>query len=151
MNFLSNKSFIAWYFVLPVVFIHLFVIGIPSILSLALCLRDWSGLGKINYVGFENFIELFDDRYFKKAIFHNILWTIIFLTVPVCIALMCAYLLTGIKRGQMFYRLAFFFPYISDIRSVTRKVIGYGRIPTESSNNFKPKTSNSNGCQKKNF
>ena len=25
---------------------------------------------------------------------------------------MCAYLLTGIKRGQMFYRLAFFFPYM---------------------------------------
>ena len=112
MNFLSKKSYIAWYFVIPVVFIHLFVIGIPSILSLALCLTDWSGLGKINYVGFENFIELFDDRYFKKAIFHNILWTIIFLTVPVCIALMCAYLLTGIKRGQMFYRLAFFFPYM---------------------------------------
>ena len=112
MNFLSNKGYIAWYFVIPVVFIHLFVIGIPSILSLALCLTDWSGLGKINYVGFENFIELFDDRYFKKAIFHNILWTIIFLTVPVCIALMCAYLLTGIKRGQMFYRLAFFFPYM---------------------------------------
>ena len=82
MNFLSKKSYIAWYFVIPVVFIHLFVIGIPSILSLALCLTDWSGLGKINYVGFENFIELFDDRYFKKAIFHNILWTIIFLTVP---------------------------------------------------------------------
>ena len=112
MNFLSKKSYIAWYFVIPVVFIHLFVIGIPSILSLALCLTDWSGLGKINYVGFENFIELFDDRYFKKAIFHNILWTIIFLTVPVCIALMCAYLLTGINRGQMFYRLAFFFPYM---------------------------------------
>ena len=64
MSIFFNKNSIAWYFILPVVIIHLFVIGVPSILSLALCLTDWSGLGKINYIGFENFIELFDDRYF---------------------------------------------------------------------------------------
>jgi hypothetical protein len=28
---------------------------------------------------------------------------------------------------------AFFFPYISDIRSVIKNVIGYGNIPTDSS------------------
>ena len=67
MNFLSKKSYIAWYFVIPVVFIHLFVIGIPSLASLALCLTDWRGLGEINYIGFENFIELFDDRYLKTV------------------------------------------------------------------------------------
>ena len=43
---------------------------------------------------------------------HNNLWKITFLTVTVRKALMCAYLLTGIKRGQMFNRLAFFFPYM---------------------------------------
>ena len=108
MKIFSKKQFVAWYFIIPVTFIHLFVIGIPSISSLALSLTDWRGLGKINYIGFENFIELLDDRYLKKAIFNNIIWTIAFLTVPVLIALTCAYLLTGIKRGQMFFRLAFF-------------------------------------------
>ena len=112
MKIFSKKQFVAWYFIIPVTFIHLFVIGIPSISSLALSLTDWRGLGKINYIGFENFIELLDDRYLKKAIFNNIIWTIAFLTVPVLIALTCAYLLTGIKRGQMFFRLAFFFPYM---------------------------------------
>ena len=112
MKIFSKKQFVAWYFIIPVAFIHLFVIGIPSISSLALSLTDWRGLGKINYIGLENFIELLDDRYLKKAIFNNIIWTIAFLTVPVLIALTCAYLLTGIKRGQMFFRLAFFFPYM---------------------------------------
>ena len=37
--------------------------------------------------------------------------------------------------------LALFLPYISEIMSVTKKVIGYGKIPTESSNNFFPKIS----------
>ena len=56
MKIFSNKNFVAWYFVFPVAFIHLFVIGIPSLASLALCLTDWRGLGEINYIGFENFI-----------------------------------------------------------------------------------------------
>lgn len=84
----------------------------PSVLSLALALTDWNGFGKINYVGLENFYELFDDRYFKKAVWHNIIWTCLFLTIPIALALTCAYLLTGIKRGQMIYRLCFFFPYM---------------------------------------
>ena len=41
---------------------------------------------------------------------------------------------------------AFFFPYNSDIRSVTKKVIGYGKIPTDNSN-----VNNPNGVQVKNF
>ena len=111
-KFLTNINAISWYFLMPVLFIHFFVIAFPSILSLLLCLTDWNGFGKINYVGLENFEELFRDRIFKKAVYHNFIWTILFLTIPVIISLGLAYLLTGIKRGQMFYRLVFFFPYI---------------------------------------
>ena len=112
MNFLLSKNFVAWYFIVPVLVIHLLVVATPSILSLALCLTDWTGFGKINYIGFENFYELFDDRVFKKAVKHNIIWTVIFLTIPIAIALTCAYLLTGIKKFQLVYRLIFFFPYM---------------------------------------
>ena len=47
--------------------------------------------------------------------------------------------------------LAFLFPYISEIISVIRKVIGYGRTPTDNSKSFIPNTSKFNGCQEKNF
>ena len=69
MNFLSNKKLHCLVFCNTSSIYSFICNSIPSILSLALCLTDWNGLGKINYVGFENFIELFDDRYFKKAIF----------------------------------------------------------------------------------
>ena len=58
-KFLTNINAISWYFLMPVLFIHFFVIAFPSILSLLLCLTDWNGFGKINYVGLENFEELF--------------------------------------------------------------------------------------------
>ena len=44
-------------------------------------------------------------------------------------------------------RLAFFLPYISLIKSVIKKVIGYGRIPTERTKRSIQKTRMSKGCQ----
>ena len=47
--------------------------------------------------------------------------------------------------------LAFLFPNISEIISVIKKVIGYGRTPTDNSKSFIPNTSKSNGYHEKNF
>ena len=47
--------------------------------------------------------------------------------------------------------LAFLFPNISEIISVIRKVIGYGRTPTDNSKSFIPNTSKFNGYHEKNF
>ncbi len=107
-----KPSFVAWYFLLPLVALHLIVIALPTLFSLALSMTDWRGIGDIGFVGFENYVELFDDRIFLKAIKHNVIWTSLFLTLPVVVALAGAYLLTGIKRGQLFFRLVFFFPYV---------------------------------------
>ena len=74
-----SKNITDWIFLSPSLLIHFIVVAIPSVLSLGLCLTDWNGFGKINYIGFENFYELFDDRVFKKAVLHNVIWTVIFL------------------------------------------------------------------------
>ena len=69
---MMNKPFISkitpWYFLMPIIAIHFFVIALPSILSLALCFTDWNGFGKINFVGLQNFHDLFNDRVFRIAV-----------------------------------------------------------------------------------
>ena len=112
MKNIYSEKLVSWYFLSPILFIHFFVIALPSILSLALCFTDWNGFGKIQFIGFQNFTELFDDRVFKIAVWHNFIWTIFFLTVPIAIALLGAFILTGVKRFQLVYRFIFFFPYI---------------------------------------
>ena len=47
--------------------------------------------------------------------------------------------------------LAFRFPNISEMISVIRKVIGYGRTPTDNSKSFIPNISKLNGYHEKNF
>jgi raffinose/stachyose/melibiose transport system permease protein len=101
-----------WAFILPLIIINMVVIIIPSIFGLALAFSDWSGYGEINFVGLQNFARLFQDKIFFKALTNNLIWTVLFLTAPIFAGLLGAYMLAGIRRGQMFFRFAFFVPYV---------------------------------------
>src|SRR5262245_52817888 len=101
-----------WSFVIPILTLNLIVIVIPTIFSFYIAFTEWSGFGVPEFVGLRNFEELFADNVFFKALGNNLLWTAIFLIVPVALGLTGAYLLSGIKRGQIFYRLVFFVPYV---------------------------------------
>ncbi len=101
-----------WSFVMPILLLNLIVIIIPSIFSIYIAFTDWSGYGDPVFSGLKNFQALFQDRVFFKALGNNLIWTGVFLTVPIVMGLTGAYLLAGIKRGQIFYRLVFFIPYV---------------------------------------
>jgi raffinose/stachyose/melibiose transport system permease protein len=97
---------------MPILLLNLIVIIIPSIFSIYIAFTDWSGYGDPVFSGLKNFQALFQDRVFFKALGNNLIWTGVFLTVPIVMGLTGAYLLAGIKRGQIFYRLVFFIPYV---------------------------------------
>lgn len=101
-----------WSFILPLLILNLVIVIIPSIFGLLLAFTDWSGYGPINFVGFENFAKLFQDRIFFKSLTNNLIWTALFLTIPIAVGLLGAYMLSGIKRGQIFFRVAYFLPYV---------------------------------------
>jgi raffinose/stachyose/melibiose transport system permease protein len=101
-----------WSFLLPVLGLNLIVIVIPTVFSFYIAFTEWSGFGSPAFIGLENFQNLFQDRIFFKALGNNLIWTGLFLTIPVFMGLTGAYLMAGIKRGQVVYRLIFFVPYV---------------------------------------
>lgn len=107
-----RRQISGWLYVVPVMLLNLIVVLIPSVIGLGMAFTDWSGVGKMHYVGLANFRALLDDQVFYKALSHNLTWTVFFLTVPVALGLLGAYMLSGIKRGQMFFRVAYFIPYV---------------------------------------
>lgn len=107
-----RAAFTAWLFMLPLVFFNLVVILGPSIASVYYSFTDWDGLGSANFIGFQNFQRLLTDDEFHQALLHNIIWTLIFLVVPISMALLGAFLLSQIRRFQMFFRVAYFIPYM---------------------------------------
>ena len=88
------------------------MIVIPSIAGLGIAFTEWSGYGQPQFIGLENFETLLEDDVFFKALGNNIVWTAIFLTIPIFMGLLGAYLLAGIKRGQMVLRVLYFIPFV---------------------------------------
>lgn len=69
-----------------------------------------SGLG--DWVGLSNYADVVGDRLFWDAMWHSVLFTL-FTTPPlVVLALVFAILAARMPRGRVFYRLAFFAPYV---------------------------------------
>ena len=101
-----------WMFIVPLLLLNLTVIVGPSVAGLAVAFTDWSGIGAMQFIGLANFRRLFQDPIFFKALTNNLIWTLIFLTVPVSLGLLGAYMLTGVKRGQMLLRVTYFIPYV---------------------------------------
>lgn len=101
-----------WSFMFPILALNLIVIVIPSIVGLAIAFTEWSGYGQPVFIGLANFETLVNDRVFWKALSNNLIWTAIFLTIPIMMGLLGAYLLAGIKRGQMVLRVIYFIPFV---------------------------------------
>lgn len=101
-----------WLFVLPLLLLNVLVILGPSLSAIYYAFTDWSGLGDAKFIGLGNFQRLFQDEVFWQAIKNNIVWCLLFLIVPIIMALTGASLLSQIRRGRTFFRALYFIPYV---------------------------------------
>ncbi|MEF2071984.1 carbohydrate ABC transporter permease [Consotaella aegiceratis] len=84
----------------------------PAVLTLLAAFTDWDGIGAPTFVGLDNFRDLSSDPVFWLAIWHNVQWTIIFLTVPMAIALVAASILLTRRRSATIFQIVFLLPYV---------------------------------------
>lgn len=101
-----------WVFVLPLIIINTVVVLIPSLFSIYYSFTDWSGIGAARWVGLSNYREMLGDEEFRNGLWHNIVWTIFFLIVPMVMGLFGAFALTRIRRFRLLFRVLYFIPYI---------------------------------------
>ena len=109
----KKSHLVAYGFILPAFIIHLCIITLPSLSTLVMSLFDWNGLGKAEFIGFDNFVEIFTkDSVVKLTVIHNLEWLAVFVTVPLILGFIVAILVSRIKRFQMFLRTVYFMPYV---------------------------------------
>lgn len=102
----------AWLFMLPLLVVNVLVILGPSVATVYYSFTEWSGIGPAEWVGLQNYTDILSDGDFWSALGHNLLWTVIFLTVPIGMGLGGAFMLSQITRFQMIFRVLFFIPYV---------------------------------------
>jgi ABC-type sugar transport system permease subunit len=87
----------------------------PTIRTLLFSFTDWDGLGNpntANFVGFANFERLFSEEPFRKSIVNNILWILVFITIPTTLGLGLAMVLNTDVKFDRFLKIAYYLPLV---------------------------------------
>lgn len=115
------------WFALPALIISVSVVLIPAIMTIVTSFTDFNGLDlNLYFIGLQNFREIFTDKVFIKALGNNIRWSIIYMSVPVSISLLVAYLLCKLERGRNVFQVIFLIPYV--LAAVTNAIIWMNAI-----------------------
>ena len=107
-----HVKIVPWLFILPITLLYALVVIGPSLSAFYYSLTSWSGIGKAEFIGLENFRQILLDSNYHKALFNNLRWLAIFITIPFALALVASSMLKGLKTGGMAYRTLLFLPYI---------------------------------------
>ena len=100
-------------YLVPTLLINAVIILIPAVLTIALAFFRWDGIGTPSFIGLENFNLLVADPVFWMALGNNLIWTGIFMVVPMAMGLFAATMLLIVpRRGSTFFQVVYFLPVI---------------------------------------
>jgi multiple sugar transport system permease protein len=91
---------------------------LPVIASFMLSFSSWDLLTPIEWVGFQNYIDLFSDEIFTKVLWNTLYFSAITVPLSIVISLFLAIALDQNISGKRFYRAAYFLPVISSMVAV---------------------------------
>lgn len=113
---LSKKTrFFPYAMLLPTLVIFAVFMIYPILYSFYLSFTEFTG-GTYEFVGLRNYIELFNDPVFYKALFNTFFYLIIQVPVMISLALLLAVLVEQkFIRGKGFFRMATFLPTITSL------------------------------------
>lgn len=110
---INQKYWTDYLFVLPGLLISVLIIMIPGVMTIYYGFTDWNGVSaNFNWIGLGNFKEIFNDEIFWRALRNNVIWTVMFLTIPVAIGLVTSFFLLYARRTYKAYQAVFIMPYI---------------------------------------
>lgn len=96
---------------LPLLLYGLWVIY-PTIRTFTLAFTNYDGLSPARWIGWANFKELFQTEAFRLALWHNLIWILIFITIPTSAGLALAMVLNQGVRFDRFLKIAFYLPLV---------------------------------------
>ena len=107
----NQRRLAPWIFLAPGVLMFLVYVIIPIFESIWISFYDWDGIGAREWIGTENYVELFDDDAFYTSLKNNVIWLLLYmLAIPA--GLMIAIFLNQTVWGIRLYKSLFFFPFV---------------------------------------
>lgn len=112
---MKNSKFVLWIILPAFIYIGIFIL-IPIIGSILVSLMNYNPMRDHNaFVGFANYLSLFKDELFLKALFNTMTFVFVTVTLNIVLSLLIAYLITYFKsnKTRSFFRMIFFLPCVA--------------------------------------
>lgn len=100
------------FYIFPTLAINVVIILVPALLTFALAFFEWDGFSAPRLVGLDNFVAVGSDPVFWTALVNNLVWTAIFLVIPIAMGLFAAAMLLVARRGRTFFQVVYFLPVV---------------------------------------
>ncbi|HAA25081.1 MAG TPA: sugar ABC transporter permease [Ruminiclostridium sp.] len=111
-SMLKNKKTILS-FILPGLIIYILIVIIPILNTIYHSAFKWNILGSKNFIGFDNFVNMFTrDKIFIKSMKNTFLLMISSLVIQTPLAILLAVALSGNIKFKRYYKTVFFMPNI---------------------------------------
>jgi len=105
---------VAWLMVLPFLSGLLLFLLLPCLAVIAMAFTDWSyGAHTANFVGFDNFQDLFGDRTFRTSLVNTLVYALLVTPISVALGVWLAVLVEASRLGRTLFRSALFLPVVS--------------------------------------
>ena len=95
----------------------LIFIAYPLIFAVYASFTKWNGLSEPVFNGLDNYVEMFNDRYFWQAM-GNTIFMMIGIPIGLLLSLLLALALNRKMRGTTFFRTVYYVPVISSLAAV---------------------------------
>lgn len=107
-------------FLLPGLLFYVLAVFYPIEESLRLSFMKWGGIGEKKYIGFTNYINMFQDKIFYTAFINNLIYLLIVVSMQLAIGLTFAVLLTYMKKRVTLVKTLYYVPCIVTTVAVTQ-------------------------------
>lgn len=111
-----SKQLVPWLFLLPSIIILIIFLVIPIIEAFRWSLLDYKLIADTSeFVGLDNFKEIFSDSMFWKAFFNTIIYVIIVLPMNIFLPMVLASLVNQKIRAVGWFRVLYYVPVVTPI------------------------------------
>lgn len=115
MNLISkikNSNKFGFLMSMPYVVYFLIFLAFPLVFSFVLIFHKWNIITPMEFIGLDNFVRMFQDAKFFRAILNTLIFLVIHIPLQIIIALLLAVLLNKKIKMRGFFRALYFLPVI---------------------------------------
>ena len=120
LSYKHQQWFWGYLFIFPAMLGFFLFMLYPMLSGILMSFTKWGGFGSQEWIGTANYIKMFNDKHFIKAVWNTIYYTLGILTIGVPLALILALFLNQkFLKGRNFFRAIYYLPVISMMVAVS--------------------------------